>query len=273
MSTSRKDSTAKVSASMKAFGTSARLEPGDHRKRKGGDFIERSGGILISSSTLASLPVGKSLDIDLPSRRSIKRDLHTEQSLRRTFNADLGRSDMFFLCPDVTCQPLHCLVGDDDIGSTMPQSSPPRFLSQKIDIFQVAQESPTSILNGANREPSSVHFWRRSMAWDDSWSSDEDEGSEGRGLPQSVIREKLRVPEMQQVMAARHTPAETRLSKSRSPRPPIRRIRRLSNRDPADTALDIFRGPKTQKSTSEIYWEEKLEDAFDLERMAKLSLS
>ncbi len=240
-----------------------------NRKRKGGDFIERSGGIAVSTSTLSSVPTTESLDFDLPSCRSIKRDFLTRQS-PRSLSAEPTQRNIFFLCPDITCQPLHCLVGDDEGDTTAP----------KLGIFQTDREStelsPTSILSASDRDPNSVFFWRRSMAWQDSWTSDDDDESEGH-IPshsRSILREQLNVPDMQHqdVATAKQIHKETTSPDSRPPRPFVRRPRCFGyHNNNGVSPTEIFSVPKTQKSTSEIYWEEQLSD-FDLEKFAKLSL-
>jgi hypothetical protein len=251
-----------------------------NRKRKGGDFIERTGGIAVSTTTLSSVPTAESLDFDLPSRRSIKRDFFTRQS-PRTWSAEPTKNNIFFLCPDIACQPLHCLVGDDEGDTTAPTSQPPRFGLQKPGIFQADREStelsPTSILSDSRgRDPNSVFFWRRSMAWQDSWTSDDDDESEGRySHSQSILRENLSVPVMQHqdLATAQQIHLETSSPDSRPPRPNVRRPRCLVYPNHGVSAIDISGIPRTQKSTSEIYWEEQVSDSLDLEKLAKLSLS
>jgi hypothetical protein len=274
------DNTKQSLPSRKEVGTSQSTELSSEgtRKRKGGDFIERTGGIATSStSTLPYVPLSESLDFDLPSRRSVKREFFTRQSPRRTWSGDRAHSNVFFLCPDITCQPLHCLVGDDEVDATMLPSSPPTFGLKKSDIFQGGREisdpSPTSIVNRADRDPNNVFFWRRSMAWDDSWSSDDDEESEGRFIPRTILREQLKVPELQQGVKAKQSSNEPTSQIGRPPRPQIRRPRRWSHRDSRVPTMNNFCTPQTQRSTSEMYWEEKIADDIDWENIAKLSIS
>jgi len=114
------------------------------------------------------------------------------------------------------------------------------------------------------------------MAWQDSWTSDDDDESEGH-IPshsRSILREQLNVPDMQHqdVATAKQIHKETTSPDSRPPRPFVRRPRCFGyHNNNGVSPTEIFSVPKTQKSTSEIYWEEQLSD-FDLEKFAKLSL-
>lgn len=261
------------------MGRRGELSIGDStsRKRKGGESLERSGGATISTDS-TPLDSRGAFEFDSPSCRSIKRDAvfcETNTTLpTQPFCNDREQSSIFFLCSDISCQPLKYLLDDDETESTTQVASSTSNMGNASSIFErkidTTVESPSSVFGLPARDPNNIHFWQRSLAWDDQWSSDDEQECERQVVSSEDVHHKLQLPLMQ-VKAEKRNGGACSTVHSLKPLHPRSKIRRFSRRKKhCDAALDT----KDRDTSAEIYWEERIDESVDLAQLAsKLTIS
>lgn len=246
-----------------------------HRKRKSavdlarvldslGEDAHENVGLVINN--------GVFVDTKPRSRRASLQQM-AERDRRKNAN------DIFLMCPDDNCRPPEFLVDESDEESDLEEyrsmdrsegsASAFRFPA-KIEESSAGSciHSPTGVEQKLVRH-GDVYFWQRSRAWSEERSdSEDDERTDNRFDFSSAIRNhQLTVP----ALPIRGVGAENQRNISRSSRP--LRSRRQSPQHRRTVSLNIFRPPSpTINKTAEIYWEEKVLESDDLERMAKISL-
>jgi hypothetical protein len=119
-----------------------------------------------------------------------------------------------------------------------------------------------------------IYFWQRSRAWSEEWSED-DEIDEGTiRNTQEAARNHLTVPDLSSSAPRREGFLSTTGSTihEKSTAPSLRctsRSRKRIFQHRRTVSLDIFgKTSPTKNNTAEIFWEEKILDADDLEALA-----
>ena len=202
------------------------------------------------------------------------------QALRRVHEETNQKTanNVFLLCPDNTCRPPdELLVGDDEVIERLGSqhifhASQPhtpntfRALSTKDNETQTGTKdfSPTGVV----LECSNVHYWQRSLAWSDDEGDEEPSDSD---TSREDIRQHLAFPNIVRKEFGNNNDQQKNPVR-RYPRR-LRRPRREGSQlhQPA-ASVDIFRIPDPGAHTAEIFWDEKVFSADDLEKMAKMSI-
>jgi hypothetical protein len=242
------------------------------RKRKSSDNImkrhfDSEGGYLRNEN--ASLQPNR--DPMLQWQRAFSTQMTRE--IRKTKN------DVFLLCPDYSCRPFEMLVGADESSQEALEESQclepasPASPTTFRELASKAHDNESSNGNGFSPTgvDSHIHFWQRSMAFsDDEDESDDDSSCDSHSAKD--ICNHLSFPKMLVKEFANRVDVQKAPERSHRLRRPRRNILQQEQPHHRTDSLDIFRAPDPADHTSEIFWEEKVFNAEDLEKIAKLSI-
>lgn len=175
--------------------------------------------------------------------------------------------------PQCRCQPSEIKLKNsaiDDASESQSHSIPKTPTFRRTAAHPHKEElhgdSPACVVSGPNIYDD-LYLCHRSLAWsDDDWSDDESTDHQDKGC--AFVRRKGDVLPTRHLLANGASP--THGSNGNYFYPP--QLFEKDNLDGQPLAVSLHQYPDSPQNTSEIFWEEKVLDVLDLERMARLSI-
>lgn len=200
------------------------------------------------------------------------RNIHMQYTDQAGKNDISGKQPAY--SPDDNSNPLFAVVENDDISDCQccdaetPKSPTFRLTaSHYSNKGTKCEDSPACVVGQPIGNTSSAYFWQRSMAWSDDDCSDDCSDYECQDTAfrnHNIFTTSLNLPISNSPFVPRHRDALPRRCHDGDQSNHILIVDEMRSLDKPPTLPRSY--------TSEIFWEEKVLDSSDLERMAKLSL-